>query len=78
MSSHDEPIGQEWTSARPTWTDVCKLIDQELGNDPAYLASALMLVAASCAIEVRQAVLDIAHDHGRHSNGRCPDVCPRF
>lgn len=78
MTDHDAPIGQEWHYASPTWTSVCDLIKSELDSDVTALEATLMLLAASAPRGVRAAVLEIAHDRGRHSNGRCSEHCPRF
>jgi hypothetical protein len=78
MSSHDDPIGQQWTDASlrdSSFVDFMALVlGNELANDFAVLAA----VNARDPRLVRECILGVAHARGRHADRGCPERCPRF
>lgn len=78
MSSHDVPIGQEWTDASlrdASFVDYMALV---LGDSTANDFAVLAAVNARDPRLVRECVLAVAHSRGKHADRGCPEHCPRF
>jgi len=78
MSGHDGGIGQQWADPESKLRELYELIHRVIGEDPHAIYVVLGYLAGSAPVEVRVALLSAEHEQGRHRDGRCPELCPRF
>jgi len=78
MTSHSADIGSEPTEARRTPADFVALMELELGQGAANDFAVLAAINARDPHLVWSTILAVAHARGRHADGRCPELCPRF
>lgn len=78
MSSHDPKIGQEWTGESLGDGDLSEFVELLGDENPHQLRRVVAYLTGRAPHLVREAVLHVEHTNGRHRDGRCPELCPRF
>jgi len=78
MSGHGDQIDPPPWDTSDAVGQVVKIMRRELGGNSTGLSMALAYLIGDDPIKARHAILLTAHDLGKHTDGKCPEHCPRF
>jgi len=78
MSGHGDQIDPPWENDSASVESVLKIMRREISGNSTALSMVLAYLIGDDPIKARHAILLTSHDLGGHTDGKCPEHCPRF